>query len=147
MGMKGIMPILSGIPIQSRIGIVFSSSVAVFSSVQYISAKTRNKIEDSRYELEKVYGPLFTILSDFVNIFMIVGDPTMSTGKGDELNIIFSKYPHLISNKLFTHWFDEIRTQNPYEAGEYYIDPDFVADFQIEYEEKVNNYRKLVGKE
>ncbi len=146
LGIKGIMPILSEIPIEGRIGIIFSSSVAVFSSVQYTSAKNRNKIEDSRYVIEKVYGPLFAIISNFLNRHTSGGETSMTIEEGLKFNKIFSTYPHLISNNLFTHWYDEIRIQNLVEAGLYYLDADFVADFLIEYAGKMINYQKLIGK-
>ncbi len=146
--MEVTMPILSGIPIEGRIGIVFSSSIAVFSSVQYTLAKTRNKLEDLRYEFENVYGPLFTLLSYYEEMLVADEKPSMNIKMGSRLNEIFRKYPHVFSSKLYDYWKETINTQTPLLNGEnvYWVHSQFVGDFFEEYKEKVKSYRNLIGK-
>lgn len=148
-GREVIIPIFSQISLEGRFTIVISSSVILFSSAQYRSERKRNKIIDLRNELEKVYGPLFTLLQDYIEWVEAVGEPTMSLGQASILNEKFQTYPHIISTELYYHWKEAIITQNPrMEGRDYYmIDTQFVADILNEYEVKVNIYRKLVGKE
>ncbi len=47
-GLEGIMPILSEIPIRSRIDIILSFSIAIFASLQYKINKTLLIIEQNR---------------------------------------------------------------------------------------------------
>ena len=148
-GREVIIPIFSQISLEGRFTIVFSFSVILFSSAQYRSERTRNKIEDLRHELEKVYGPLFTLLHDFIEWVEAVGEPTMTLELASILNNIFETYPHVLSVELYADWKENFVTQYPrLEGRDYYmVDTQFVSDILNEYEEKVKSYRELVGKE
>lgn len=149
------IPPFSGLELNQKINIFLSWAIVQFTLIggistwlQFAVAEKRNKIEDSRFELENVYGPLFTLLKDYKEWVEAVGEPTMSVKAASILNEKFSTYPHVLSTKLYDFWKENIRPQTPKLSGEneYWISTQFVADFFDEYEKKVKSYRKLLGK-
>jgi len=138
-----------------KINIFLTVNIAFFAllegystMVQSVQFNARNRIEDLRNELEKVYGPLFTLFKDFSEWVEAVDEPTMSLKAASILNEIFSAYPHVLSTKLYDYWKENISLQTPRLSGEneYYIPTQFVAEFFDEYEKKVKSYRNFLGK-
>lgn len=149
---KVILPILSNISIDIRISLVFSSSIAVFSSIQYISAKNRVRIEDARNELEKAYGPLYTILnrSKYEGVGKIILE-IMDLDEFDknELDEILSTYPFMFHSEIFEYWRNEIqgiKSSRRYGGSSHGIPVKFRDMINKEYDVRRRRYNKLIGK-
>jgi len=151
------IPPFSALELNQKINIFLSWAIVQFTIIgaistwlQYAVAEKRNKIDDSRFELETVYGPLFTFLSSYKKKVNDTDEPLMNSSETSFLNNIFSTYPHIISNKLYNYWKEKIHNVDPDFIGHdtvyYHIPIEFVDEFIAEYEGKVNTYRKLLNK-
>jgi hypothetical protein len=64
------VPVISNLQYSERFNILLASAITIFTLVgsystymQVVSTRERNSIEDARNELEKAYGPLYSILN------------------------------------------------------------------------------------
>lgn len=149
----------------TQVTLMFTAYIVLFAFIeaystlmQVVQTGKRNKIEDLRNELEKAYGPLYSLLNQEDRIEPLPEphgqDPDdmrvhlIGTEK-DTLDSIFGTYPFMFEPELLSFWQDAI--QNPKgdispQHGEYWIPVDFATMVSEEYDRRVKEYNSLIGK-
>ena len=117
---------------------------------QVVLSEDRNLIEDARNELEKAYGPLYSVLNKqslFNNKLLI------SSEEKKELDRIMATYPFMFSDEINNRWREKIQKleQGNIDGAtlrieEYQIPSEFRAKINEEYEVRVKRYNKLLKK-
>lgn len=160
-GRKVIIPLFSQISLEGRIGILFSFSVVLFSSVQYRSERKRNKIIDLRNELEKAYGPLYSLFNPlFMESWGIITEgegieitsiDLDETGK-EKLDFILSNYPFMFKPEIYHYWREHLqdparaRTENNSKRIIFIIEKKFINMIYEEYHKRLEKYNNLLGR-
>jgi len=161
-GREVIIPIFSQISLEGRFTIVFSLSVILFSSAQYRSERKRNKIIDLRNELEKAYGPLYSL---FNPLFMESWGIYTAGGEGREitstnidksgkekLDFILSNYPFMFKPEIYYYWREHLqhsaraKTEKNSIPTLFAIDEEFIRMIYDEYNQRLEEYNNLLGK-
>lgn len=122
---------------------------AISTWLQYAFNEKKIKIEDLRHELENVYGPLFTVLHPYIDEKDMTGEVNTDLINSELVNEKFSIYPYVFSDKLYNHWKNNIQSMYfiAFEDERIDVSLSFAKMFCDEYNEKVESYRKLIGKE
>lgn len=161
-GRKVIIPLFSQLSLEGRIGILFSFSVVLFSSVQYRSERNRNKIIDLRNELEKAYGPLYSLFNplfmEFWGIFTaeeggreITSTNIDKSGK-EKLDFILFNYPFMFKPEIYYYWREHlqhsarVKTEKNSIPILFAIDKEFIGMIYDEYNQRLEEYNKLLGR-
>lgn len=161
-GREVMIPILSEINLEGRIGILFSLSVILFSSAQYRSERKRNKIIDLRNELEKAYGPLYSLFNPLFmeswGIFSaergrreITSTNIDKSGK-EKLDFILSNYPFMFKPEIYYYWREHLqfsaRAKNETNSipALFSIDEKFIYMIYNEYHQRLEEYNNLIGR-
>lgn len=150
-----------------RTNIILTFAIMIFAAVEGYSTflqvmleDRRNLIEDARNELEKAYGPLYTLFNRPI-------ETTTKTIELDEyekarLDETLSTYPFMFSTEIFDLWRGKIRDSKSDSfmvssgAGAskfpatvvhcYKIPWDFVEKIGKEYDDRLEKYNKLLKK-
>ena len=157
----------------SKINLLLSITLAEFAGYegistfsQYTLEKRRILIEDTRNELEKAYGQVYSELNrrkepnDIIEIFRtltkkpLFKDKTyISFQQKMLIDDIFMKYPFLFSTKLLKLWEKEFQSLSPERLDspkgpiEFFLIPNEFKDaLTEEYKQKLEQYNELVGK-
>ena len=153
------IPVLSNISFDQKTSLVLTFTIAIFAAIEGYATFKRAKmeenkvlIEDARNELEKAYGPLFTILNKSVpssednNIWL-------EFDERKKIDEIFATYPFMFSQKVYSLWQDKIRSsqsiiQSSSLAHGGKIDFGVYVELRKmineEYNQRVKAYRELV---
>ena len=160
-GRETIIPILSEISLEGRFAILFSFSVVLFSSIQYRSERKRNKITDLRNELEKAYGPLYSLFNPlFVESWRLyaggegreVTTTDIDKSGKEKLDFIFSNYPFMFTPEIFHYWRKclqnsaSTKTENNSIRTLFAIEEKFIIMIYDEYYQRLEEYNNLLGK-
>jgi hypothetical protein len=131
------------------------AAVEGFSTYKRASAEIKwHKLEDAKNELEKAYGPLYTILNKSMKSensgFWLDFE---ERGKIDR---IIATYPFMFPSNIIDLWQEKIRNlaikfePSDYKSGNYDAGFDVYLELKNlvnkEYVNKVKNYRNLLGK-
>lgn len=143
------------IPIDDFLTVSIGSFAAVegFSTfLQYRLSEKRFQIEDARNELEKAYGPLYSLVNKqqpfFYNKLLI------SSEEKKELDRIIATYPFMFTdNEIYNLWQEKIQNieqenmrDPPTKAKCIVTLGEFNQKLNEEYESKVTRYNKLLKK-
>ncbi len=155
------VPILSGLSFGEKANLLLTFSLAFFAAVEGFSTyrrasmeSKRHAIEDARNELEKAYGPLYTLLNKG------------SSGGGAEksfwldfedrrrLDGILATYPFMFSPKIYDLWQEKLRNvesllgASDFKSGTREVSLGGYLEFRNllneEYALRVKNYRNLL---
>jgi len=142
-----------------KFSILLTVAIAVFAAVEGYStymhvvlADRRNRIEDARNELEKAYGPLYTLLNTYVPF----GEEEKSfelypEGKRD-LDKIMATYPFMFPSEIYDYWRKNVQKAMPYvdttnlQPVGYEIYKEFRDKINEEYDRRVKEYNELLKK-
>ena len=138
----------------NRINLWLTFNIAIFGAVEGYSTwvqsalfNKRNKIEDLRNELEKAYGPLYTI----VNLGEDRNNKPLRIKFQDKKKIdsIFSRFPFMIPSQTYEYWKKKIqplKEEFPTYSEHCLIPLKFKNMINTEYEIKYDKYNKLLKK-
>lgn len=161
-GSSAQIPGLSDLTFAEKTNLLLTFAIAFFAAVEGYSTYRRaeleyksHKIQDARNELEKAYGPLYTLLNKNV-------PPDEKTSfwldyeERKKINEIMATYPFMFSTEINDFWQEKIRSPKSL-VQDSNVDPigygiDLGAFLELrdminkEYTDKVKNYRKLFEK-
>ena len=153
------IPILSDLQFIEKTNIILTVGIVYFAAMegystflQVILEGRRNRIEDARNELEKAYGPLYTLLNRVEETRENVVE--LNEGEKSYLDRILATYPFMFPSEIYNVWRQRIQT---HEAG-FYLGPgedirpvysiplEFRDMINEEYDRRVKLYNELLKK-
>jgi hypothetical protein len=119
------VPVLSDLNFDEKTNITLTFSIAVFAAIEGYATFKRAKMEedrvlitDARNELEKAYGPLYTLLNKVVPSS---GDKSSFWLEFDErrkIDEIMATYPFMFPPQIYSLWQEKIRSlQSPTQSS------------------------------
>jgi len=147
-----------GLEFGEKISIFLTFAISMFAAMEGYStymhvvlADRRNRIEDARNELEKAYGPLYTLLNKF-NIYV---DPKkeywINPDEKNHLDKIMATYPFMFPSEIYNLWLEKIRGLEPVlvdsatlRPTDYKIPLEFIDKINEEYDRRVKKYNELL---
>jgi len=133
-GAKVTIPVLSTIEFKDKLNIWLTFDITVFTLVgsystymQVVLGQEKGKLDDVRNELEKLYGPIYSVLNKVVYAEERKGVLTQS--EKEMMDETFSREPFMLTSQ--EEWKLKIRNQKTTD-----IDMKFVEGFNKEYESK-----------
>jgi hypothetical protein len=156
------IPGLSDMSIGEKTNIILTFSIAVFAAIEGYSMwkrgeleAYRHKIADARYELEKAYGPMYTLLNKAVPSGKENSDFWLDFEERKKIDEIMATYPFMFPNEINTLWQEKIRNpqtlvQASLERGGVGIDLGVYLELKKmvneEYTRRVKSYHRLIEK-
>jgi len=157
-GTKIFVPVLSDIQYSDRLVILLTFAITIFTMVgsystylQVVFAQSTSRIEDARNELEKAYGPLYSLLNSLYE-----GEHNTIRAREAEkqhMDNIFATYPFMFPPDIYDDWIKKVQpiklTVYPRkeEVPMYHIPNEFRNKLNEEYSIRVERYNKLLGKD
>ena len=158
-GYSGHISVLSDLTFMDKTTILLTFALAAFAAIEGFStfkrASTetkRHRIEDARNELEKAYGPLYTLLNKSSTT-----DSTLFWIDFDErrkINEVMATYPFMFPSQITELWQQKIRNltstldSSDLKSMKYEMNLDVYLELRNmineEYDLRVKNYRKLL---
>ena len=160
-GYSGRISVLSDLTFMDKTTLLLTFALASFAAVEGFSTFKRasmefkrDQIEDARNELEKAYGPLYTLLNKTTtsenSAFWLDFEERR------RINEIIATYPFMFPSKIIELWQQKIRnvtsaldTSN-LKSAKYEVNLDVYLELRNlineEYTRKVKNYRELLEK-
>ncbi len=152
------IPTLSDLTFEAKTTLILTFTLAVYASIEGYSMfvratleSMRVKVEDARHELEKAYGPLYTLL----NKSSLSGETSfwLDFDERKKLDEIMATYPFMFPQEINDMWRDKVRTigskidtdtirQTSLDIMGVYVE--FRTLINEEYARKVKNYRELI---
>jgi len=141
---------------REKVNIFLTSAITLFAMVEGYSTymhvvleRDRNIIEDARNELEKAYGPLYTMLNK-VSLFTLKLE--LTPAEKSNLDKIMATYPFMFPSEIYDLWRKEIQNVPPIvytstltPAG-YEILLEFRDKINEEYDRRVKRYNEILKK-
>ena len=152
-------PAFSGLTFMDKTSLLLTFSIAVFAAIEgYATFKraemelNRHRISDARNELEKAYGPLYTLLNKTKPSSTEEDAFWLDYEEREKVDEIFATYPFMFSAAINTLWQEKIRNyktiiqKHDREPKGYDIDLRVYVELRNlineEYARKVKNYRE-----
>lgn len=143
------------IKLGDQINFFLSSTIAIFAFIEGFSTylqvrleKDRNRLQQIRDELEKVYGPLYGIINkkpEYITARVVV---FINAEEKRRIDNIFVNYPYLIVPLTLSIWQDLIERLEPYKTETIFAIPMFfISHITIQNDELTDEYHKRTGKE
>jgi len=131
------------------------AAIEGFSTFKRASTEAkRHQIEDARNELEKAYGPLYTLLNKSSKTENVVFWLDFEERK--KINEIMATYPFMFPSQITELWQQKIRNlsstfdSSDFKSMKYEVNLDVYLELRNmineEYTRKVKNYRELLEK-
>lgn len=154
------IPILSDLLYNEKITIILTYAITVFAAVegystylQVVLQRNRNIIEDARNELEKAYGPLYTLLNRQEEI-KEEAHIELNEDEKTFLDNILATYPFMFSSEIYSLWRKEIQSLEPLHKylgrtlirTYYHIPLEFRDKINEEYDRRVKRYNEVLKK-
>jgi len=146
-----------GLTLGDEINFFLSSVIAVFAFVEGFSTylqvrleKDRNRLQEVRDELEKVYGPLYSIFNKKPEYIQEKAFIFINSDEKSKLDNIIVSFPFLSEPILLEVWREYIERLQPYKtepATVFAIPYFFVSHITIPYDNLTDEYHKRIGKE
>jgi hypothetical protein len=160
-GYSGHVSVLSDLTFMDKTTLLLTFALASFAAIEGFSTFKRasmefkrDQIEDARNELEKAYGPLYTLLNK----------PTKSESSAfwvdfeerRRINEIIATYPFMFPSQIIELWQQKIRNlastleTSDLKSAKYEVNLDVYLELRNlineEYNRRVKNYRNLLEK-
>jgi hypothetical protein len=154
------IPVLSQLSFMDKITVLLTFALASFAAVEGYSTFMRasmeakwHKIEDARNELEKAYGPLYTLLNKITSSSDDKIGFWLEFDERKKLDDIMATYPFMFSSQINDLWQQKIRKLgnllgNSDVKSVHEINLDVYVELRnlinAEYARKVNEYHELL---
>ena len=154
------IPVLSQLSFMDKITVLLTFALASFAAVEGYSTFMRasmeakwHKIQDARNELEKAYGPLYTLLNKFTSSSDDKIGFWLEFDERKKLDDIMATYPFMFSSQINDLWQQKIRKLgsllgNSDVKSVHEINLDVYVELRnlinAEYARKVNEYHELL---
>jgi hypothetical protein len=158
---------LSDLTYPEMLNIIFTFALVEFAGlegystyVQLVMEERRNRIGDARDELEKAYGPLYSLLNSLaVRYSMGNGKPTNVVGatepQKERLDSILATYPFMFPTDIYEYWTKNVQPaqlipslyDQRKEIPVFNIPTEFRDKINREYHHRVERYNRLLGKD
>ena len=110
------LPAFSGLTFMDKTSLLLTFSIAVFAAIEgYATFKraemelNRHRISDARNELEKAYGPLYTLLNKTKPSSTEEDAFWLDYEEREKVDAIFATYPFMFSAEINSLWQEKIR--------------------------------------
>jgi hypothetical protein len=160
-GYSGHISVLSDLTFMDKTTILLTFALASFAAVEGFSTfkrasseAKRHLIEDARNELEKAYGPLYTLLNKSAKVENTVF--WLDFDERKKVNEIMATYPFMFPSKITELWQQKIRNLTPkfdssdLKSTKYEVNLDVYLELRNmineEYSHKLKDYRELLEK-
>ena len=157
------IPVLSDLSFIEKTNMLLTFAIAFFAAVEGYSTfkknaleQKRHVIEDARNELEKAYGPLYTLINKHAASPHAQKDFWLEFDERKKLDEIMATYPFMFPPKINNLWEAKIRNigslldTSDLKSGRYKVGLEAYSEFRNlineEYEQRVNHYRELLEK-
>ena len=157
------IPFLSNITFEQKTSLTLTFSISIFAAIEgYATFKrakmeeTKQLIEDARNELEKAYGPLYTLLNKAAPDDEDRDNIWLEFEQRKKIDEIIATYPFMFSPTIYSLWQEKIRNSQsiiqaskigPSGGG---IDLGVYVELRKmineEYSKRVKEYRGLIEK-
>jgi hypothetical protein len=154
------IPVLSQLSFMDKITVLLTFALASFAAVEGYSTFSRvsleakwHKIEDARNELEKAYGPLYTLLNKITSSSDDKKGFWLEFDERKKLDDIMATYPFMFPSQINDLWQQKIRKLgsllgNSDVKSAHEINLDVYVELRnlinAEYARKVNEYHELL---
>jgi len=155
---------LSDLTFFDKTNVLLTFAIASFAAIEGYSTFERmdleqkaHKIHDARSELEKAYGPLYTIVNKNLPAEDVKNDFWLDFDERKRINEIFATYPFMFSQPLYEFWQERIRHYEQTDKSSSLSQEDFNIDLSgykelrniinEEYAKRVKRYNELIEKE
>ena len=154
------IPVFSPMSFMDKITVLLTFALASFAAVEGYSTFMRtsletkwHKIEDARNELEKAYGPLYTLLNKITSSSDGKKGFWLEFEERKKLDEIMATYPFMFSSQINDLWQQKIRKLgtllgNSDIKSVHEINLDVYVELRnlinVEYARKVNEYHELL---
>jgi hypothetical protein len=160
-GYSGHISVLSDLTFMDKTTLLLTFALAAFAAIEGFSTfkrgsneAKRHQIEDARNELEKAYGPLYTLLNktskEENSTFWLDFE------ERQRINEIVATYPFMFTTQIIELWQQKIRNlastiePSDLKSAKYEVNLDVYVELRNkineEYSRKVKNYRDLLDK-
>jgi hypothetical protein len=157
------IPILSDLDFDQKTNITLTFSIAVFAAIEGYAMFKRAKMEenrhliaDARHELEKAYGPLYTLLNKVVPTGGNKNSFWLDFEERKKIDEIMATYPFMFPPQIYSLWQEKIRNvesliqSSKLEPTGVGIDLGAYVELKKrvneEYERRLKKYRELIEK-
>jgi hypothetical protein len=155
--------VLSGLSFGEKANLLLTFAIAFFAAIEGYSTfrrasmeSKRQVIEDARNELEKAYGPLYTLLNNRGASSGEQKDFWLTFEERKKLDEIMATYPFMFPPEINDLWQEKIRNlgslfdASDFKSGGRSVSLGVYLDFRNlindEYENRVKHYRELLEK-
>jgi len=154
------VPVLSSMGFTDKITVLLTFALASFAAIEGYSTLMRtsleakwHKIEDARNELEKAYGPLYTLLNKITSSSDEKKGFWLEFDERKKLDEIMATYPFMFPSQINDLWQQKIRKLgtllgNSDVKSVHEINLDVYVELRnlinAEYARKVNEYHELL---
>ena len=139
--------------------VVFTFMQVYASHLQLGENRKRNKINDLINELEKAYGPLYSIFNPYFwdrDVITTHEDKleqrlgiNINKSEKEKLDFILSNYPFMFKHEIFSYWREHLQYQGRQDDPDenmFSIDEEFIRMIYDEYYQRLEEYNNLLGK-
>ncbi len=148
-----------GLSYTEKTSIILTSAITLFAAIEgystYMQVELENKknmIEDARNELEKAYGPLYTLLNTFH--FKSDKQKEFYLGNNEKIHVdeILATYPFMFPPEIYDLWLKKIQNLSPSLDVDTFTTKDYTIPFEFrdrineEYGRRVKKYNELLKK-
>ena len=157
------VPVVSDWNFLEKTSLFAAFAFAAFACVESIATSNRSsfdikryRIEDARNELEKAYGPLYSMLNKASAQGGEGAGFWLDYEERKKIDAVLATYPFMFSPEINRLWQDQIRNlesmieTSALNGGKLKINLDAYAELKelvnVEYARKVKNYHELLGK-
>jgi hypothetical protein len=157
------IPVLSDLDFDKKTNLTLTFSIAIFAAIEGYSMFKRAKMEENRHlitdarnELEKAYGPLYTLLNKVVPASGDKESFWLEFEERRKIDEIMATYPFMFPSEIYSLWQEKIRNPqslihaSDIELSGIGIDLGVYAEFRnmvnTEYAHRVKKYQELIQK-
>jgi hypothetical protein len=158
---SGHISVISDLTFMDKTTLLLTFALASFAAVEGFSTfkrtateAKRHQIEDARNELEKAYGPLYTLLNKTAKTENSAF--WLDFEERRRINEIITTYPFMFTLQIITLWQQKIRNlastleASDLKSAKYEVNLDVYLELRNlvneEYDKRVKNYRDLLEK-
>ena len=157
------IPVLSDLDFDKKTSLTLTFSIAIFAAIEGYATFKRAKMEENRHliadarnELEKAYGPLYTLLNKVVPTGGDKDSFWLEFEERRKVDEIMATYPFMFPTEIYSLWQEKIRNpqslihESNLEPNGVGLDLGVYVEFRnlvnTEYAHRVKKYEELIQK-